>query len=55
MELLTDNNAEHIQALPDLCDNIYNNYFSRIYENTLFSNYDYQEIINSISRELLLS
>lgn len=55
MELLTDNNAEHIQALPDLCDNIYNNYFSKIYENTLFSNYDYQEIINSISRELLLS
>jgi hypothetical protein len=55
IELLTENDADHIQDLRDLCNDIYSKYFSRIYENTLFANYNYQNIIIDISKELLLS
>jgi len=55
IELLTENDADHIQDLRDLCNDIYSKYFSKIYEKTPFANQNYQNMIVKISRELLLS
>ena len=53
--VITENDADHIQDLRDLCNDIYSKYFSKIYEKTPFANQNYQNMIVKISRELLLS
>jgi hypothetical protein len=54
INVVTEGNGEHLKNLDDFCNNIYNKYFARIYENTLFNNYDYSNDIKNISLQLLI-
>jgi hypothetical protein len=54
INVVTEGKGEHLKSLGDFCNNIYNKYFARIYENTLFNNYDYSNEIKNISLQLLM-
>jgi len=54
INVVTEGKGEHLKSLGDFCNNIYNKYFARIYENTLFNNYNYSNEIKNISLQLLM-
>ena len=49
-----EGNTEFLKILPEFCNKIYNKYFSRLYDSTLFNNYDYTSAIKESTFELLM-